>query len=148
MTQFQIKVTDNFKLDNQKILIYLKEIVEEWLNGNLKHSDALIEDLSKFILFYSRFGEDRIEGALQMAIECNDIRYLCIFVRSIKNEASGRRLLRELFSDNNLWDRDCSWFYILGEIVKKFPKIDYSQYYQTIMQEIIRAFTTILNYES
>ena len=83
-----------------------------------------------------------------MAIKCNDIRYLAIFLRSIKTEASAFRLLRELFSDNNLWDRDCSWFYILGEIVKKFPKLDYSKYYQTIMQEVIRSFTTIINREN
>jgi hypothetical protein len=49
-----------------------------------------------------------------------------------------------LFADNNLWDRDCFWFYILSEITKKFPRIDYSPYYQTIMQEVIRAFTTII----
>jgi hypothetical protein len=61
-----------------------------------------------------------------MAIESNDIRYLVIFLRSIKSETSAHRLLTELFSDNNLWDRDCSWFYILGEIIKKFPRLDYS----------------------
>jgi hypothetical protein len=49
-----------------------------------------------------------------MAIECNDIRYLVIFLRSIKSESVALRLLAEIFSDNNLWDRDCSWFYILG----------------------------------
>lgn len=64
-----------------------------------------------------------------MAIETNDIRYLVIFLRSIKSEKAALRLLTELFSDNNLWDRDCSWFYILGEIIKKFPKLDYSLYY-------------------
>ncbi len=64
-----------------------------------------------------------------MAIESNDIRYLVIFLRSIKSEKAALRLLTELFSDNNLWDRDCSWFYILGEIIKKFPKLDYSLYY-------------------
>ena len=49
-----------------------------------------------------------------MAIRCNDIRYLAIFMRSIKTETVGRRLLTELFCDNNLWDRDISWFFILG----------------------------------
>jgi len=49
-----------------------------------------------------------------MAVNFNDIRYLAIFLRSIKSEQVALRLLTELFSDNNLWDRDCSWFYILG----------------------------------
>ena len=56
--------------------------------------------------------------------------------------------MTELFADNNLWDRDCSWFYILGEVTKKFPRLDYSKYYQTIMQEVIRTFTTIINSEN
>lgn len=56
--------------------------------------------------------------------------------------------MTELFADNNLWDRDCSWFYILGEVIRKFPHLDYSKYYQTIMQEIIRTFTTIVNSDS
>lgn len=77
-------------------------------------------------------------------MEYNDIRYLVIFLRSLKTEAAALKLLGELFSDNNLWDRDCFWFYILSEIIKKFPKLDYSSYYQTIMQEVIRAFTTII----
>ena len=80
-----------------------------------------------------------------MAIDCNDIRYLVIFLRSIKSQSSALKLLAELFSDNNLWDRDCSWFYILGELVKKFPRIDYSAYYQTIMHQVIKAFTIIIN---
>lgn len=63
------------------------------MEGTLKNSDAVIEELSKFILFFSKFGEEIVEEALQMAIDCNDIRYLVIFLRSIKSEASALRLL-------------------------------------------------------
>lgn len=114
MSQFQIKITSNFKISNKKLLNYLKELAKEGMEGALKHSDAVIEDLSKFILYFSRFGEEVIVEALDLAIDSNDIRYLVIFLRSIQSESAALRLLTELFSDNNLWDRDCSWFYILG----------------------------------
>lgn len=55
------------------------------MEGALKHSDAVIEDLSKFILYFSRFGEEVIVEALELAVESNDIRYLVIFLRSIKS---------------------------------------------------------------
>jgi hypothetical protein len=35
---------------------YMWTIVEDGLEGNLKHSDAAVEDLSKFVFFYSKFG--------------------------------------------------------------------------------------------
>lgn len=42
MSQFQIKITDNFKISNQKLLKYLEELAKEGLEGALKHSDAVI----------------------------------------------------------------------------------------------------------
>ena len=57
-------------------------------------------------------------------------------------------MLAELFSDNNLWDRDLLWFFVLSEIIKKFPRLDYSLYFQTIMQEVIKAFTTLIDSSS
>jgi hypothetical protein len=101
--------------------------------------------LSKFTLFFSRFGEEVVEEALALSIDYNDIRYLVVFLRSIRSEPAAHRLLGELFSDNNLWDRDSFWFFILSELVKRFPRIDYSAYYQTIMQEVIKAFTTLID---
>ena len=56
LAQYQIKITDNFTLNNRKLLKYLWSLVEEGLEGNLKHSDPFIEDLSKFILYFSKFG--------------------------------------------------------------------------------------------
>lgn len=53
-----------------------------------------------------------------------------------------------MFSDNNLWDRDLLWFFVLSEIIKKFPRLDYSLYFQTIMQEVIKAFTTLIDSSS
>ena len=65
-------------------------------------------------------------------------------MRSLKSQEQAEKLLIELFSDNNLWDRDGYWFYILSEVIKRFPSIDYSPHYQTVMQEVIRAFTAII----
>jgi len=123
----------------------LQNYADEGVDGTLRNSDAVIEELSKFTLFFSRFGEEVVEEALALSINYNDIRYLVVFLRSIRSEAAAKRLLGELFSDNNLWDRDSFWFFILSELVKRFPRIDYSAYYQTIMQEVIKAFTTLID---
>lgn len=123
----------------------LESYADEGVDGTLRNSDAVVEELSKFTMFFSKFGEDVVEEALGLSIEYNDIRYLVIFLRSIRTEAAAKRLLGELFSDNNLWDRDSFWFFILSELVKKFPRLDYSAYYQTIMQEVIKAFTTLID---
>jgi hypothetical protein len=37
MTQYQIKISDNFHISNHKLLAYLEQLVESGLNGNLKH---------------------------------------------------------------------------------------------------------------
>jgi len=134
LTDYQIKITDNFSISNLKLLQLLDRLAKQGMDGTLRNADAVIEELSKFILYFSRFGEEVIEEGLQLSVEYSDIRYLVIFIRSLKSEGAALRLLVELFADNNLWDRDCFWFYILSEIIKKFPRIDYSPYYQTIMQ--------------
>ena len=145
LSEFQIKITDNFSISNRKLIELLQNYADEGVDGTLRNSDAVIEELSKFTLFFSRFGEEVVEEALALSITYNDIRYLVVFLRSIRSEAAAKRLLRELFSDNNLWDRDSFWFFILSELVKRFPCIDYSAYYQTIMQEVIKAFTTLID---
>lgn len=145
LSEFQIKITDNFTVSNRKLIDLLQSYADEGVDGTLRNSDAVVEELSKFTLFFSRFGEEVVEEALALSIDYNDIRYLVVFLRSIKTEAAAKRLLGELFSDNNLWDRDSFWFFILSELVKKFPRIDYSAYYQTIMQEAIKAFTTLID---
>lgn len=145
LTELQIKITDNFSISNKKLMELLESYADEGVDGTLRNSDAVVEELSKFTMFFSKFGEDVVEEALGLSIEYNDIRYLVIFLRSIRTEAAAKRLLGELFSDNNLWDRDSFWFFILSELVKKFPRLDYSAYYQTIMQEVIKAFTTLID---
>lgn len=145
LSEFQIKITENFSVSNRKLIDLLQSYADEGVDGTLRNSDAVVEELSKFTLFFSRFGEEVVEEALALSIDYNDIRYLVVFLRSIKTEAAAKRLLGELFSDNNLWDRDSFWFFILSELVKKFPRLDYSAYYQTIMQEAIKAFTTLID---
>lgn len=114
LTELQIKITDNFTVSNRKLIDLLQSYADEGVDGTLRNSDAVVEELSKFTLFFSRFGEEVVEEALALSIDYNDIRYLVVFLRSIKSEHAAKRLLAELFSDNNLWDRDSFWFFILS----------------------------------
>lgn len=93
LTEFQIKITDNFKISNKKLIELLESYANEGVDGTLRNSDAVVEELSKFTLFFSRFGEEVVEEALTLSIDYNDIRYLVIFLRSIKSEAAALRLL-------------------------------------------------------
>lgn len=93
LTEFQIKITDNFKISNKKLIELLESYANEGVDGTLRNSDAVVEELSKFTLFFSRFGEEVVEEALTLSIDYNDIRYLVIFLRSIKTEAAALRLL-------------------------------------------------------
>jgi hypothetical protein len=54
------------------------------MDGTLRNADAVIEELSKFILYFSRFGEEVIEEGLQLSVEYSDIRYLVIFIKSLQ----------------------------------------------------------------
>jgi hypothetical protein len=84
LTEFQIKITDNFKISNKKMIELLESYANEGVDGTLRNSDAVVEELSKFTLFFSRFGEEVVEEALVLSIDYNDIRYLVVFLRSIK----------------------------------------------------------------
>jgi hypothetical protein len=47
--------------------------------------------------------------------------------------------------DPVLWDRDSCWFFIISDILKKYPNIDYSPYYTSLFQEIIKTFTVMID---
>ena len=49
-----------------------------------------------------------------------------------------------MFVESSLWDRDIWWFFILSKIVKKFPQIDYTQFYPTLFHETIKVITTLI----
>ena len=42
ISQFQIKITDNFRISNHQLLKYLEAIAKEGMDGALKHSDSVI----------------------------------------------------------------------------------------------------------
>lgn len=44
-----------------------------------------------------------------------------------------------------MWDRDGCWFFILSELMRKFPQLDYTPYYPTLLQEIIKMVTTLID---
>jgi hypothetical protein len=56
LTEFQIKITNNFKISNKKLIQLLENYANEGVDGTLRNSDAVVEELSKFTLFFSKFG--------------------------------------------------------------------------------------------
>jgi len=50
-----------------------------------------------------------------------------------------------LLKDSSIWERDISWFFIISEIAKKYPKLDFSSHYVTLFQEVIKIFTNMLD---
>jgi hypothetical protein len=56
MTDLQIKITNNFTISNKKMIELLESYANEGVDGTLRNSDAVVEELSKFTLFFSRFG--------------------------------------------------------------------------------------------
>ncbi len=52
----------------------------------LKHQDVYMEELSKFVLGLSKYGEDYTKEATLKAIEYKDTRILVLFIPSIKTQ--------------------------------------------------------------
>lgn len=44
-----------------------------------------------------------------------------------------------------MWDRDSCFFYILDELLFKFPELPIHTYYQTLFQEIIKVITCVID---
>jgi hypothetical protein len=69
----------------------------------LKHQDGYVEELSKFILMISKYGEDITKLATQKSIENKDTRILTLFIPSIKSQPSAQSVVDELLKDSSIW---------------------------------------------
>ncbi len=52
----------------------------------LKHQDGYVEELSKFILVISKYGEDYTKEATLKAIENKETKILALFICSLKTQ--------------------------------------------------------------
>jgi hypothetical protein len=59
----QIEITDNFKISNEKLMEKIMDRIKNGTKDPLKHQDGYMEELSKFILLMSKFGEDHTKEA-------------------------------------------------------------------------------------
>ncbi len=64
----QIEITDNFKISNQKLMLKILDRIKNGTKDPLKHQDGYVEELSKFILVMSKYGEDYTKEATLKAI--------------------------------------------------------------------------------
>ena len=82
----QIEITSNFTISNQKLMEIILDRIKNGTKDPLKHQDGYMEELSKFILLISKYGEDMTKFATQKAIENKDTRILALFVLSVKTQ--------------------------------------------------------------
>jgi hypothetical protein len=54
----------------------------------------VVEELCKLVLYFSRFGEEIVEEALSTAVEMADLRYVLLFLRSIRTPPAAQVVLR------------------------------------------------------
>lgn len=53
--------------------------------------------------------------------------------------------MEKIFAESSLWDRESCFYFIISEITRKFPNINYSIYYETLFHETIKIMTTIID---
>ena len=103
-----------------------------------------MEEFLKFILAFSKYGQDCTPQLIEMAIKKKDIRLVAFFISSVKNKENANKILQIMFIESSLWERDTWWFFILSKLTKNFPDIDYTQYHQTLFHETIKIITTLI----
>lgn len=82
----QIEISDNFKVSNEKLMSKIVDRIKNGTKDPLKHQDSYMEELSKFILTISKFGEDYTKEATLKAIEQKDTKLLVLFIGSLKTQ--------------------------------------------------------------
>lgn len=80
-----------------------------------------------------------------MAIEERDIKYLAIFIKSIKSIEKAQTILQYIFEESSLFERDTPFFFIISELTLEFPLLNLGSYHQTLSQEIIKVITTVVD---
>lgn len=94
IAEYEIKITSNFTISNSKLLALFISLAEDGVRGSLKSADVGVGEAAKFTNFISNFGEELLDEALEVAIDNKELRYMVLFVPSIKSQASAERLLR------------------------------------------------------
>ena len=64
----QIEISANFNISNQKLMEIVLDRIKNGTKDPLKHQDGYVEELSKFILMISKYGEDITKLATQKSI--------------------------------------------------------------------------------
>jgi hypothetical protein len=64
----QIEISANFNISNQKLIEIVLDRIKNGTKDPLKHQDGYVEELSKFILMISKYGEDITKLATQKSI--------------------------------------------------------------------------------
>lgn len=68
ITEYQIKISDDFSISNAELFEMFVNLTEEGVKGSLKNADMGVEEIAKFTIFYSRFGEEHVSEALDVSI--------------------------------------------------------------------------------
>lgn len=61
------------------------QYVDHGIRGTMKNEDIFMEEFAKMCMNLSQFGQDVVEHALEIAIEHRDLRFVVLFIRSLKN---------------------------------------------------------------
>jgi hypothetical protein len=134
MKEHKIKVDGLISFDNRYFLNRLIEYNNNGIPYPLKNCDALIEELIKVIKLYCRYGEECCEEIIELSIRKKDIKYLAVFIKSVKSLHFAERILWYIFEESNMFERNASFFYVLAEVTRLFPDINITRYFNTLSQ--------------
>lgn len=110
----QIEITNNFTISNEKLMTKIDNLIKNGSKDPLKHQDVFMEELSKYIVSISKYGEDYTKQAMEKAIWYKNTRILVLFIGSLKSQEKGQFIIGQLLKDSSLWERDVSWWYIIS----------------------------------
>lgn len=104
-----------------------------------------MENLFKVIRIYCKFGQEILEPVIQLSMEKREIKYIALFVRSIKKLSSAKKIVDSIFEESSALERNTPFFIILAELVSEFRELDLSNYMDTLNHEIIKTITTVID---
>lgn len=136
-------VLPNLRIDNSMLLEEYRSLMEKAADIPIKYLESYVEELNTFTRKASKYGKDITMDVLNLTIEQREMKYLALFIPCLEDEKNGDTLLEEIMCESGSWDRDCHWFFVISKIVEKFPQLDFSRYFHTIFQTVIKNFNSI-----
>jgi len=94
---YRIDISQGCKFDNLFFIKKLDTLSQKGINYSLKNSDTFMENLIKLIKLYCRYGQEHYEEVIELAIRMRDIKYIAIFIKSIKRQESAQKILDHIF---------------------------------------------------